>query len=356
MRSPILRRVVSADASGRGERWECGSFFHWAPSMLGVSDESNLLPGAGVQVTASSGRAALQHVITYGRRELGWEILLVPSYFCQDVTETVKTQIDIVEYRSDPISQQIPTGCEQGQAILIPSYFGQRPPVSGGNEESTILDVTHDPTAEWVEDYPARFVIASLRKTLPLPEGGVAIDRNGQLGVLAEPSAERRRWVDTVLLAMTSKGTWLSGAHHDKQVWYGVLQQNEETFIHQPAVDMTPNTREIMTRLAVDELRRARMSGRQHLLAALPQMPASATSLEATLGLVLLFQDADVAQSLKNFLVGHGVFPACLWPQQRDAGGVELSERLLLLHTDFRYDEADLRRVALLLRAFFSGK
>src|SRR5690606_7795309 len=124
-----------------------------------------------------SGRDALRALLRHGKTQLGWQRLLIPSYFCQDVaasfTRELPTEVYVDRPGLRPDERAIAT--REGDAVLNVNLFGFRtaqwafklPGVA------VIEDHTHDPWSAWAATSQADFAVASLRKTLPLPDGGV---------------------------------------------------------------------------------------------------------------------------------------------------------------------------------------
>ena len=129
----------------------------------------------------ADGRQALIHLY----KSQGWKRLWVPEYFCYDVITSLKAAgIDIVFYTDIPDCQDDDITLElilkkgyfqPTDAVLRVNYFGFRAcrrseylPVA-----AVIEDHTHDLIGDWSRNSTADWCIASLRKTLPIPEGGI---------------------------------------------------------------------------------------------------------------------------------------------------------------------------------------
>ena len=71
------------------------------------------------------------------------------------------------------------------------------------------------------------------------------------------------------------------------------------------------------------------------------------------LQMFLIFDDKETRDFVRKFLVSNRIYPAILWPLEESSysmplpgpGHVDLSRRVLSLHCDMRYNEADMNRV-----------
>ena len=145
----------------------------------------------------NSGRAALTTIVLAHLRDHPKARLWMPSYYCWDVTHYIAQWIPVVTYPSRPPVAPLPAEIPGDDLLLVISYFGARPQRSTAPSHQVILDVTHDPLAEWVPDYGAGWLFGSLRKSLPLPEGGFAYSslRSAAHLEATHPTVESRRIV-----------------------------------------------------------------------------------------------------------------------------------------------------------------
>jgi hypothetical protein len=179
-----------------------------------------------------SGRDALRLVVAVGVKERRWRRLWIPDYFCQDVVAAlVGTGLALQAYADDPLRQapDLPDA-RSGDAVLVVNYFGLRERVAFPRRDGVELieDHTHDPESEWARTSTADFCVASLRKTLPLPDGGVLWSPHGH-ALPPEPSlsAQRRQAAETKLTAMILKAMYLRGHPVEKEVFRCLALQGE---------------------------------------------------------------------------------------------------------------------------------
>ena len=153
-------------------RWEHGSEFHWPDIPNSVAAEP---PWADRRTLFGCGRDALRALVEHGRAHFGWQRLWMPSYFCQEVVAAAKTSIELATDLDGPGS--VPdfgdVHVRRGDAVFIVNYFGLRSSIVPPAGAAIVEDHTHDPWSEWSRRSVADFCLVSLRKTLPVPDGGL---------------------------------------------------------------------------------------------------------------------------------------------------------------------------------------
>src|SRR4051794_34841581 len=205
-------------------RVEYGSDLHWVASPEGTSPGGpRPFPWPVDSPLFGSGRDALRVLVDWGMRERGWRRIWLPSYYCQEVPAALRSldspELRVCAYadsldRPQPALEGLPI--EPHDIVVVANQLGLRRqpnlPVSAENVEF-IEDHSHDLAATWAMHSRAHYAFASLRKTLPLPDGGVAWSPRG-LPLPPEPeltdghaSAALAR-----LSGMILKGQYLAGA------------------------------------------------------------------------------------------------------------------------------------------------
>lgn len=326
------------------DRWECGSAF---PLMLPTGGRPTPLPEHRLY---GSGRQALRALVEFGRREHGWELLHLPAFYCPEVVESVVDLLPVRRYDAAPVGPQTPPSARAGEALLAVSYFGEAPVLSATGAH-VIVDATHDPLAEWAGG--ADFVFASLRKTLPLPDGGaVWSPRGNPLPPAAPPVAEHLATAGRGLAAMALKRSYLDGAPVDKARYLELFAAAEAGLRSTTVSDISDYSRAALRVLPMVELRRHRTTNAARLTARLRDLPGI-TAHARTFGVLLEFDHADQRDAVRQGLIRRSVYPAVLWtlpPDSTPPRQLDLSRRLLHLHTDIRWSDEDMGRVATAVR------
>lgn len=352
------------------ERWEHGSEFHWPIGTHEARDtfaprpwdrEDALLLGCG--------RDALRLVIEHGRLVHDWRRLWVPSYMCQHVVDTlVQTGIDCAVYHDAPDRPRpdVDTlGAREGEAVLVVNYFGlrTRSALEGLSLRgaSLVVDHTHDPLSPWAREGTADYALASLRKTLPIPEGGALWSPAGhRLPEAPSLTDQRALAAESKRTSMMLKGRYLDGESLEKASYRTLASTGESSMAQGPISGISPETRQLLATLPADRWREQRKRNFMTLKEALTSAPGITTLVPQQEGCpfsaFLVFDEPERRDRVRQVLIRNGCYPAVLWPLDQAAlDGVPDAHRLLAarslsVHCDMRYGAEDMGRVAALIR------
>ena len=351
------------------DRWEQGSEFHWPAALLQTAAADRW---PKVSTFWGSGRDALRALLLHGKQTRGWRRLWIPAYFCQEVVEALQsTSILLTVYSDGPQCAEPSTAAlefQPGDTILRVNFFGLRNLPSAAalraQRVEVIDDHTHDPWSISSSESDADWCLASLRKTLPIPDGGVLWSPVGhRLPSLAPVTPERRLASLEKLAAMLLKELYLNGQLAAKQA-FRQLALSGEAHIASGDVSAMPGwTRDLLSIFPVEEWRNMRHHNFMVLLDALAALPwlevlkpfqAQACPFSA----VLLFDSSERRSFVRRKLIEARAYPTVLWPLDAPVvAGIgeefrDFSTRMLSIHCDMRYDEADLLHVAELIKQF----
>ncbi|MFO7676544.1 MAG: hypothetical protein R6X12_09545 [bacterium] len=356
--------------AGESARWEHGSEFHLVPHRGEQAAES---PWDGRGVFYATGRDALRGLLAEGRARYGWRRLWLPGYFCQEVVAALgRTGIGLVVYPDGPASpapgfERIPF--ERGDALLVVNYFGLRAAPAGDAlpraAVTVIEDHSHDPWSAWARSSNADWCIASLRKTLPAPDGGVLWSPAGHPAP-PEPAVTdcHRQAALEKLAAMTLKALYLEGRFDDKELFRRLATAAEGRMGSAEVSGMTGWTRALLPTLPVTSWRERRRRNHRALATALDGiswvevLPSRDADGGCPFSGILLFDSPGRRERVRERLLAARVYPAILWPLESPAlpgipsEAVALSRRMLSIHCDMRYAEEDMLRVAGLVIRF----
>ncbi|MFN8631707.1 MAG: hypothetical protein U0838_15735 [Chloroflexota bacterium] len=313
-----------------------------------------------------SGRDAIAALARWGSAEHGWRRLWLPSYFCPEVPAALLAD-GAIELRSYPDStldrpaDLASAAIRPGDAVLLANQLGARarPDLDGLRARGAALieDHSHDLHSAWARDSDADYVVASLRKTLPIPDGGAVWSPRG-LGLPPEPAGEATRAsrLSTALEGRSQDGDSplryralaRAAAGADEPVRGAPISAVSRALLAQmPMAAWRERRRENLAILG-EAVEAASVRSGVRLLHAPPGGVAFA--------LTLVFETAVARERATQALLARAVVPAILWPLQagRDWGAgpadADFSERVLSVHGDQRFDVADMRRLAELLR------
>lgn len=293
-----------------------------------------------------SGRAAL--LALHEKRR--WKRIWVPTYMCAEVTDAL-TRIEVARYLDHPllVPAGLPASVAPGDVVLRVNYFGLR-----GAEEAlrssgdVIEDHTHDPVGPWARASRASYALASLRKTLPSPDGGALWSpAAAPLPEEREATAAHLAAADSKLRAMELKAHYLRGRPVEKND-YRLLSAAGEKRIGTLS-GIHPETRALVERVSPVALAARRRAAWERLADATPWTIAARGDPFA---LVLDLGDAGRRDRVLRALVSEAIFPSVLWPlgwwrSERTSRAV--SKRLLTVPCDFRYSDEEVAAVAAVL-------
>lgn len=348
-------------------RWESGSEYHWpafdpdaSPTRWPWDRED---PSSGS--LWGSGRDAFRAILDFGKAELGWRRLWCPDFFCQEVVASfAATGLDLVAYADDP-TRSAPDlaslDVRDRDVVLLMNYFGLRrapAPARLPAGVTLIADHTHDPASAWAWGASATdYCVASLRKTLPVPDGGALWSPAGRpLPATVAATAERTLASAEKLAAMILKASYLEGGAIQKDDFRAVSVAAEGHIASGPVSGMPIWTTNLLRTFPVERWWDARRRNHGLLRTALADTPgievlvpeSGATPMSAW----LVCDTPERRDAVRVGLIRGAVYPAVLWTLEEPklagirAEAVELSRRSLSVHCDFRYGPEDIAIIA----------
>lgn len=357
------------------EHWEVGSEFDW-------SNDATILTGAGTLLPEtyelfSTGRSVLlsiQHLLNSNQRRLR---LHLPSFFCMDVAVDLKTVFDLYWYQDLP-TEQAPNFNSlhplPGDLVLAVNFFGVRAGkvwqdwLRQHNDIILIEDHTHDPFSPWAQQSTASYAMASLRKTLPIPDG--AIIWSPQNMPLPQPSTAISSGADQKLAAMLLKRAYLKGANISKDAYRLLQIQGEQYLSTETNCTASIFTSNILNCLNISELRQKREANiQQFIQLCLAKTHSNWKPLFTTwpsgavpFNSILLFKNIKIRENLRKFLIHQNIFATVHWQQpfreftSSDPAAINLSNHILTIPTDHRYSCNDIARITAKLAEFLNSE
>lgn len=300
-----------------------------------------------------SGRDALRALLRHGARELGWKRALVPYYFCQEVVGAAALELPIKGYVDRPLlgsPSERSFDARSGDVVLVVNYYGLRSSAWSFQAPGVcvIEDHTHDPWSDWARTSTADYAIVSLRKTLPLPDGGVVWSPAGRsLPPTFPVTEERQRASERKLVSQVLKTLYLEGHSVSKAAFRELALESEEHMASGPISGMPEATRSLLEVFPTQtwrEIRRRNFDAAEQLLKGSSLSLLTAESPDSVpFSLLLLATDNQRREAIRAALPKLGVFPAVLWwltkpavegiPEEDHA----FSGRLLSIACDYRY-------------------
>lgn len=333
---------------------EFGSDFHYISDFRGAGNSLNdFYPHANYY---ADGRQALIHLY----QSQSWQRLWVPEYFCFEVVKSLKQAgLNLMFYTDYPGNnddeQTLEAIRQKGcflstDAILRMNYFGTRSfrsteklPVA-----AIVEDHTHDLIGDWPLHSTADWCIASLRKSLPIPEGGILWSPMGlQLPNQLASSDENERLAAIRWEAMHLKARYLAGEAIEKAVFRAGYVDTEEYFDTAPVCALDKTSQKYLETFNVQEWYNRKRENLR-LLKDIRKDGLRVMCLENTgcypFSLVLLFDNPDERDRVRKELIEHCIYPAVLWnvPDTDSVAVKSFSRRMLSIHCDARYSANDI--------------
>jgi hypothetical protein len=368
-------------------RWEQGSEYHWMAdeALLTSWGSVNHLPGHSFRPGANHpwgqeyldfacGRDAFHSILSHGRQKRGWKRLLVPAYYCQHVVASLmRSDLEIALYpvesfRHTPSMDSLQSlAPRKGDVLLVLNFFGMaRPsdykPFSECGVE-VIEDHTHDPWSDWASQSRADWCVASLRKTLPIPDGAVMWSPAGHdMPESPRVSQGRQNASAEKMAGMWLKGRYLEGSPVDKTSYLQLYAHSESTLHALDTSAMTSWSKALLQMLPIRTMRQKRNENGKtlrQLVHGIPGLSPIAPPDEEGIvpfSCVLSCVNEAAREHVRTELIKESIYPAVLWPLEQPATGripahaLSLSRRMLSLHCDARYSKTDMERVGEALR------
>jgi len=256
--------------------WEVGGEFHWM-----APPEGPMLKWPGPANWYALARDVAPAIWSHDRRIHCASRLFVPDYFCPQVIAAWRARGLVVRPYADDPAWPAPEWTDidhrPGDAVLAVNYFGVRRAeawLAWHAENRRVLlieDHSHDPVSSWSRQSQADYAFASLRKTMPAPDG--AILWSPRQRPLPDPPPGRD-WNGSKLklTAMVWKRDYLAGAQEGPRLKaaFRRLQLEGErrlTATHDSAI--SPWSRQILGDGYPESWRRRRRENVERLLQAL---------------------------------------------------------------------------------------
>ena len=352
------------------DRWENGSFFHWLAYQNTVVTPS---PWSRNGIYFGSARDAFRSLLEYGRTERGWKRFWVPSYFCQEVVTTfISTGIEVCLYADGPEDDE--PGFDEidskpGDVLLRTNFFGLRDSLKSNainrDQVEIIEDHTHDPWSDCAWESDADWCIVSIRKVLPVPDGGLLWSpREHNLPKTPVSTNEHQTACLEKLAAMVLKGLYLDGHPIEKEKFRALDISGESKMSTDTISAMSECTKSLLDCFPIKEWRDQRRINHTALSKALEGISGlrvlQPTDNEKTcpFSVIIVFDSMQQREYVRQKLISNKIYPAVLWPLEKNTNNtihqkyIEFSRNMISVHCDMRYNSQDMAIVASLIREY----
>lgn len=338
---------------------EFGSDFHSIdyPRRTGSNDHLYQLRNY------ATGRHAIEAVLRHEQIKRVW----IPTYFCYEVIQYLENVgFTIVLYPDNPLKtddddrvRQLPF--QKGDALLRMNYFGLRSKrTNKGITVPVIEDHSHGISTEWAKQSDADWCIASIRKTLPTPAGGIVWSPVGkQLPPQFPPDDSCIKMAVCRFQAMQMKRDYLNGVPVEKEMFRTQYIQSEEMLEQLDLTGMDKYSKQILEEIDIekwDSEKQRNIRYCKQLLRKEFQILYGETAGTKTFSLLLLTPSAEERTQLRQHLIANKIYPAVLWnipTSVNDKEAFDISTRIISIHCDGRYNSLDIQTMCNIINCFY---
>jgi hypothetical protein len=258
---------------------------------------------------------------------------------------------------------------EPGEIVLAVNLFGVREAKPWRNWQRRHPDVclvedhTHDPFSDWAASSTADYAIASLRKTLPVPDGAVLWSPKGNpLPVNFNPSFSSAAAL--LLSGMILKKSYLETGATNEELYRQMRLCQKKGEERLSSASMEPISSWSATYLAAGvsiDLRSKRERNARGFLDAIACSPRIAGLQpifrnwrvgQCPLNPVLLFDNSQRRDGCRASLLKNRIYAAVHWPPSKwlTPSAADIASRVLTIPLDFRCAAIDHPRILAVLR------
>lgn len=331
---------------------EYGSDFHSIQSINKFGSINEYMPSNAILL--ASGRQCLISLINQNK----WKRIWLPQYFCYEVIDAIikDTDITVAFYEDFPAYEKKRDTITylDGDVLFRVNYFGLKKKQSWPMLPIPVIeDHTHDLLGEWASNSVADWCIASLRKTLPIPEGGVLWSPKGYiLDTYIVDTRENEFLAERRWKAMDLKSKYLSGEFHNKDTFRKLYLDTEDEFEHLKISSIDTRSMSFLSIFDTQgwyDAKERNWKLLRELIRGDFELIEPETENCNVFSFIMLFPDRTRRDDVRKKLIAESVYPTILWNTPKNVSKEVkcFSERMLSIHCDGRYTEEDIRDLAL---------
>ena len=338
-----------------------GSFFSYVDPKLSylATSENSFHPENNKLFY--TGRHAIKYVIETIKLDLEINTFWLPEYYCQHVAHWLKSNYNNIKtYKVDPADPDfIIDGnrfIQPNDVVLVNNFWGISKCNFSCNTKSIIIeDHSHGWLSTSCINSKADFCVASLRKSVPAPLGGMAWKPNGEALKKLDLEASdifTNIW-NTTALAMRKKHTFEkedNGSDDLKNEFLALINDAENKMHHNyDLVELSKANKDTLTDYLKVNYLQLKTDNYQKLMLLLKDNKnfKVLNNMETPFGLTVHFDEITFMNNFKNHLVSNNIYPSLLWPNNPVEYGFFLN-----IHIDYRYNENNMTYISQIINQF----
>ncbi|MBU2996735.1 hypothetical protein KO500_09830 [Cellulophaga baltica] len=339
------------------EKNEIGSFFHNPESSNLIKlDINDFISNYQLFYT---GRQAIKYLIDMLSLNQKVDTIWLPKYYCQHVTAWLKENYsNIAVYDINPfetnekLDESFYAKFGSNDIVVLNNFWGLSDYIIPclKNRALFIEDHSHGWLSPNCINSNADYCFASLRKTLPIPLGGICWKPNGVVELIDDlqivDSDFYVKWDDNVE-AMSLKKDYLLGDNDSSKEKFLSLITDTEKYLHNhyQIVTLKKEHKSIVEKYLSFDYNKPKRNNLDILVLNLIKTENFKVIEKgdiASFGLNLIFKDKEYFNSLKMYLISNAIYPSELWPDNVLTSDYKY---LLNIHIDFRYSEKQMVQI-----------
>ncbi|ALJ04042.1 hypothetical protein APS56_02220 [Pseudalgibacter alginicilyticus] len=309
-----------------------------------------------------TGRQAIKYIIELIALEKKSFIIWLPEYYCMHVTHWLKSNYsNIKTYKTNPSKAQFSINAfefaSDNDVVIINNFWGIHDCIinKGDKKIVTIEDHSHGWLSNSCINSKADYCMTSLRKTLPIPLGGMVwspknhpVKKNVPL---LESHAYEAIW-NKIQNAMQLKHDFEKTGDLTLKEKSLLLISETELALHQnySLTQIHPTHEKTIKEFLSINYSAFKLQNLQKLSACIKpndNFEIIAHHSSRTFGLILYINNEAYLDQLRSHLIDNNIYPSLLWPNNKKEYGYYLN-----IHVDFRYTCDDMHYIADALNAF----
>lgn len=307
-----------------------------------------------------AGRYALKYIFQHICEKYKVSNIWLPIYYCPLIKKWLENEFSTIRYYEiNPfdVNEQLDWSLfSSNDLVLVQNYWGLKKVIyPKGKRPIIVEDHSHGWLTQGCLESRADFCIASLRKTIPIPLGGIAWKPKKSLSNLPFPkvaptmdtiskSSMNISW-ELIEKAMDLKSK--ANSHEEKTEFLSTYMNGElylgENFDIIPVATEHAQIIKSLLLKNVNSFKNKNLAYLNRKLGPVKGYQRLPYKEGTPFGLLFIFKEREALDQFKKHLIGKSIYPAELW----NNNPIKYTHKYLLnIHVDFRYSPNDLDYIA----------